>query len=485
MMSMRFAAPLGGFGSAALGLWITWGFSVDDALISTRVAHHLAIGLGYRFNPEGPVVDCVTPLGWALLLAPLSRAGPWAGLLAARWLGAGCWLAAAAWLGNRSRFVPPHTSGSRTWGVVVPLLCLASCLPLGAWAGAGMETGLVMALCTLAAGGSLGGLAAGGLAAALRPELAPWAAALALGAAVARGAGRKQWLLAGLLALLPALIVAAVRAEVFGRAAPLAVLAKPSDASHGLRYAFGAVFLSGPAYLCAPPTRRALAALSPLSRARLAAFSVHVGVLLGVGGDWMPLWRLAVPVLPSLLLVASEQLQRASGLERGARLLGFGACAALLHAAQLSSVRAVMGKREALVAGARPLLAGRTRVAALDVGWVGAATPGPIADLAGLTDPRVARLPGGHTSKRLPEGWLLDRQVDAVVALLHPDAEGHPGEALPSGHFARVVEQRLRSQAGAEAFELASVLPLDEAHRYGVYLRAAPARLAEQAGAAR
>ncbi|MET0410013.1 MAG: hypothetical protein ABW217_01890, partial [Polyangiaceae bacterium] len=60
---------------AALGVLSAWGFSVDDALIVTRVAHHLATGVGYRFNPDGPSVDCVTPLGYAQLLAPLANAG--------------------------------------------------------------------------------------------------------------------------------------------------------------------------------------------------------------------------------------------------------------------------------------------------------------------------------------------------------------------------------------------------------------------------
>src|SRR3954469_25213304 len=67
--------------------WL-WGFTVDDALITCRVASHLARGLGYRFNANGPVVDAVTPLGFAYLLSPFAGMGPLGALAAAKWLGA-------------------------------------------------------------------------------------------------------------------------------------------------------------------------------------------------------------------------------------------------------------------------------------------------------------------------------------------------------------------------------------------------------------
>ena len=54
-------------------LWIR-GFTVDDALISARVAAHLHAGLGYRFNNGGPPGDAVAPPGSSL--APVSRTDP-------------------------------------------------------------------------------------------------------------------------------------------------------------------------------------------------------------------------------------------------------------------------------------------------------------------------------------------------------------------------------------------------------------------------
>src|SRR4051812_27296533 len=63
MKAVRTQAALGAVLAAAIGIALAWGFTVDDALISARVAAHLAQGLGYRFNADGPRVDCVTPLG--------------------------------------------------------------------------------------------------------------------------------------------------------------------------------------------------------------------------------------------------------------------------------------------------------------------------------------------------------------------------------------------------------------------------------------
>jgi hypothetical protein len=65
-----------GVAAGAIPLGLLHGFTVDDALIPARYAHHLALGLGYRFNVGGPVTDGVTPLGWAHLLAPFAANGP-------------------------------------------------------------------------------------------------------------------------------------------------------------------------------------------------------------------------------------------------------------------------------------------------------------------------------------------------------------------------------------------------------------------------
>src|SRR5213075_2838825 len=89
-----------GAASAALPMAWLWGFSVDDALITARVAAHIANGFGYRFNTGGSITDAVTPLGFAYVLAPFARGGPLPAMYFAKWLGAACGVVASAWLGS-------------------------------------------------------------------------------------------------------------------------------------------------------------------------------------------------------------------------------------------------------------------------------------------------------------------------------------------------------------------------------------------------
>ena len=468
--------------AAAVGAGVAWGFSVDDALISGRVAHQLATGAGYRFNARGAVVDAVTPLGWAHLLAPFARDGAWSAITRASIGGALCWVLAAAWLGARC------AERCRGWRLAVLALTLATCLPLGAWAVAGMETAFVMALGVAALAPSRWGAVCAGLAAAWRPELVPWALALAFGQAVARRASSGERALALALALGPAVAVAITRQALFGHPAPLAAFAKPSDAEHGLRYALGAALLSGPPYLlfAARPWR----ALPRAQRAVAVALGVHLVVLAGVGGDWMPFWRLAMPVFPGVLAVGADLLAATGRRVAALRLLPVVACAALLHTAQGAAARAVRGERARLIAALPPLVAGARRVATLDVGWVGAASDegdegdAAIVDLAGVTDPEVARLPGGHTSKRLPADFLERHRVDALVLLAEGASTPEAGETRGGGESpgagespggaircARQVEARALTLQGAESFRAVGRIPLGARQEYVVLRR--------------
>ena len=120
------------------------------------------------------------------------------------------------------------------------------------------------------------------------------------------------------------------------------------------------------------------------------------------------------------------------------------------------SARGIGAQRRALIDGAGPLLVGAERVATLDVGWVGATTRATVVDLAGVTDPSVARLAGGHTSKRLPDSFLEARQVDALVLLAEVPHLG----SLDETQFLRTVEQRVPLLASAERFRVVGVVPL-------------------------
>ena len=451
---------LGALASAVavlLPLTFLWGFTVDDALISARVATNIAHGLGHRFNRGGPVVDAVTPLGWAYALAPFAREGPLAALGFAKCFGAVCWVAASAWLGGRTA----HEHDRRALAVLLPL---SLCAPLGAWGAAGMETGVVMALATVSLGRGRAAPMAAGVAAALRPELIPWSVALCLGGVLAERR-RSPGAFAEALgcAVGPAVVVALVRLAVFGHAIPLAFFAKPSDFSHGAFYVAAALLWTGAPVLVIAPW--ALRRLDGHSRAVLVAVLVHCFALVLAGGDWMALFRLFTPILPGLFLVGVRLMELSRPWASAVRL----GVASAVSVAQLVTTgvgaRTVLADRLALIRRAAPVLRGAHTVAALDVGWVGAATDADIVDLAGITDETIGRLRGGHTSKRVPEGLLRHRAVDTLVLLV----SGPVATEIDAMPWARAVEARVAREAADLHFEPRAMLELGKSgQRYVV-----------------
>ena len=458
--------------AAALPLAVfCWRFMVDDALISARYAAHLASGHGYRFNVGGPVSDGVTPLGWAHFLAPLSRGDVWTAYRAAKIVGLVAWLAAAASLG----LAIASLGGRRArWGAL--LLVLAS-TPLGAWSVAGMETGLCLGLGAMSVSARAleregMALAAVGVLAALRPECAPLAIATAL--APPRPSSRaspdrwRRWR-ALAIAMGPFALVVVIRLVAFGRPAPLSLYAKPSDLSHGLVYAAATFLLTGAVVTVAWRD------LPAWIRGLQMAVLTHWLALVAAGGDWMPLSRLAVPALPAVVLVAAAIAARrrpSPAMRVGEAVRLTLALTGLLYTLVTVGPRAaaVEPKRRAVIDQLAPHLKQAQAIAALDVGWVGAATPSPIVDLAGVTDVAVAALPGGHTTKLVPPALLDRRGVDTLVLLLADDAA--LAEPWTSSHFARWVEHHVADMAAmVERYEPVAVS--EGTHRYVVLRRAA------------
>ncbi|MCU0684494.1 MAG: hypothetical protein MUF34_19995 [Polyangiaceae bacterium] len=469
---------------AALPVTLLAGFTVDDAWIAPRYAAHLAAGLGYRFNPGGPATDGVTPLPWAPLLA-LFGADPLRVWRSARVCGALAWLASAAYLGARASRVEGRPARA------LPLAALAASAPLGAWACAGTETALAAALVAFAssAPASAPALAAAacGAAASLRPELLPFAAVVGgwrslrpagprlrdprpassdpfasavstSSASAARfsfsfsfsGAPFTFSVAPFALAIAPWLAVVALRLALFGRPVPLAVDAKPSDFSHGAAYALAGLLLGGfPALACAP---LALVRRPELARARwlVAAALAHALSLAAAGGDWMPLSRLWAPVFPALLVAAVDLAALAPLGWTLARLLVALATLGFVWTRAGAAAAGVVATRLPLVERARASLAPDEIVAALDVGWLAVAGDHRIVDLAGRTDPTLAALPGGHTSKRVPSALLDARGVTTLVVLSGAEGPCRPAR-VPA---ARVVEERLlRDPWIIDAFE--------------------------------
>jgi hypothetical protein len=327
----------------------------------------------------------------------------------------------------------------------------------------GMETALATALATVAALAirrPLSAALAAGLAASLRPEMALWALVLALGAAISAGPSARRVLATGATAIAPFACCAILRTIAWGRPAPLAIMAKPSDIEHGLAYAGAACVVTlAPILAVAPLALRR----SPVALAIVLAAVAHVTAIIVFGGDWMPYARLMVPVAPSLVYAAVIASQHSRPFATAMRSGGAVAVGVVLIARGGTQGRRVGDERAALVAEARPVLSGSHCVAALDVGWTGAATEADLVDLAGLTDPEVAALPGGHTSKRVDAMFLLSRSTDAL--LLYAPAGLPAGDigSWAAALFPRVVEARLaRDMVIGRHFVALAWLPLGE-----------------------
>jgi hypothetical protein len=441
--------------AAIPALWL-FSFTVDDALISIRYARHLAFGAGYRFNVDGPSTDGVTPLLWPVVLWPLARSGPLVVLARAKALGLVAWLAAAAGWG-----VAVGRAEAKGSAKAMAMAGLALCVPLAAHAVSGMETALATALATWATVLYRRPAAAAllaGVAASFRPEMAPWALVLGVGLALARmPRSASRPIVCGLFALFPFVACAGVRLATFGHVAPLAVLAKPSDLAHGVAYAAAAALASvGPLLACAP---LAAARTKGAPLVLIVAGATHLLAIAFAGGDWMPFARLVAPVVPSLLFAAvlvspyahpmATSLRALAGLGLGLRVLLFAAPAA----------RWVGPDRERLIEGVAPLLRGESHVACADVGWPSAATEASVVDLGGVTDPEIAALPGGHTSKRVDGALLLAKGTSAL--LLYARASDVSLDLWRDALFPRVVEARLAaSDLVASHFRAAAFVPL-------------------------
>jgi hypothetical protein len=256
-----------------------------------------------------------------------------------------------------------------------------------------------------------------------------------------------------LLAFAPFALCTLIRSLAFGAPVPLAVAAKPSDASHGIVYAVAALVVGLLPLLVLAPF--ALKPASARAKALVVALLVHALVMIAVGGDWMPFARLIVPILPGLALAAADIADVAKPIATIARAVVASALALYTLTGAAPSGRHVQRDRAELIARARPVLASSKIIAALDIGWVGAATDATIVDLAGLTDPSIALLPGGHTSKSVDLAMLLDRNVDTILVYTPP----------------RYVENRLlHASLFAERFEATDKLHLRESE-YVVFRR--------------
>ncbi len=309
---------------------------------------------------------------------------------------------------------------------------------LGVWGVGGLETGLATLCFTLAALGTIRRPApsfavVGASIAALawlRPELALASGALLAGLVLR---SRRGGAVAVGVALAGAISVVVFRVALFGHPLPLAVAAKPPELENGALYVARVVAITGSGVAVA-------LVLAAIARGRrgdrilAAAVLAHFVALVVAGGDWMPGFRLAAPVLPTIALVAATTASRFRPKRMRAWAgIGLVAVACVVPAldlvVELPEVRAAGDARDTHGRELARWLAVRARTVALvDVGFLARASGVEVVDLGGLTDPVVALAPGGHLSKHIDAGYLASRDPDALVlhAAVAPrvDAEG-------------------------------------------------------------
>jgi hypothetical protein len=436
---------LGVLGVGLVGV-CAWPYTVDDSYIVARYALRLARGEGYTWNP-GPATDGVTGPAW-LVPSFLAAAGGYDPVIAAKVVGLCCAVLAAyvCIAGEQARARGTYLA----WIVALLLACQPS---LGGSGSSGLETGAATLALTYAAHAALApqprtvslGIAIA-LLAWLRPELAP-ASAVFLGFATFRAGFRRAWS-AWAIAASSAVSLCLFRFWISGSLLPMAWHAKAGSLQDGWAYAARAVpVLTGVTGIALAIAGVALG--QSRERARAWALVAHCAAVVLAGGDWMPGFRLWVPLFPqyaALAAVGSERLWRKG---RSARLLCSGAlliaCGVPLLdlALRIPEWRAAGQSRDTVgVEIARDLREQTQRVALVDIGFLGYTSGVTTIDLAGLTDPAVAAFPGGHLKKRIPATWLEAQRPDAL--LLH---SALPPTAAADGRLERLagypVEQRV------------------------------------------
>jgi hypothetical protein len=461
-------------GAVALVGLCAWPYTVDDAFIVARYAARLAGGHGYTFNP-GPATDGVTGPAWLVpgVVAVSFGLDP---LVSAKLAGLACAFA-AAWLAL-SR-LSRRAQGTQ---LVVTASALLICQPtLACSAVAGLETGAATLLAVLACAAALRrptpralplGLCVAGLAW-LRPELAFLSGVLLL-ACVTRLGIRAAAPALG-LALLGGVSVCLFRWVLTGDVLPLALSAKQGSLSDGAGYCMRALAVGagGLGVVLVASGARYGRSDDRWLAAALAAHGVAVWL---AGGDWMPGFRLFAPIVPlyaSLAAVGSVRALRGRRASQALAVLSlFCACAIPLldMYTRVPEWRAAGVSRER----ARPLVQRlqreTRRVALVDIGYLGYASGREVIDLAGITDPEIARLPGGHLNKQLSAGLLQRRAPDAL--LLHSSS---PPLAASDGRLLELhgypVEMRVaRSRWVQQAFRVAFVFHYAPNYHYALLL---------------
>lgn len=399
-------------------------YQVDDAYISYRYAANIAQGLGPVYNPEDAPVEGFTSPLWVLMLSLGAtvfgkEALPWIGTI----LGLSVYLALLILLLLSHQEDP------------LPVRLLVSGL-LALWPGmvfyaaTGMEM-LLLPLCVLcvhgAASGQLSrrmGVIAAILAVWIRPEAVWLLVSLGLAALIADGPRRlfsKKNFHIHLGLAVGGLSLMFLRWMVFREALPNTYYAKMPSMTEGIIYLRDFVFSWAGGLLLI------LALVGGLwgnlkHRGFLVAGLTWLAAPVLAGGDWMPHYRFFLPAVLLLILSAGG----AASMRRFfVRLSVYGLGVVLLCLVFLQNVNMIHQARisyDALSVRERTVAEWVSEqriatIASVDIGMLGFYSSAYIVDVVGLTDPVVARSPGGHLNKQFNLDYLFDKHRPDVIIL--------------------------------------------------------------------
>lgn len=380
----------------------------DDTFITLRYARNVLRGEGFVFNP-GERVEGYTNFLWLLIVVVAGKLG-FPLIASARALSLAFSLGTLVLAGIAARRgVEPH--GERPgWreavAVILPSAMLAASPPFLVWSYSGSELPLFTFLLLagymlLSAGKRPGGaLAVFALLGLVRPE-GMLSFAIAFLILVARGPRRRT--VAALGIGIAAVFYApyfAWKWSYFHALLPNTFYAKTGPAGlmieNGARYvagfalSYGYLFAAGVLLL-----RAAGREIESLSLPLLFTGITAIQVLL-LGGDWMPHYRLLLPVLPFVALAASRGIVALAARDARASAL---AIVLVLLAAAPGAVGREMFTIERTTVGAfahlgrrlREILPEETSIGCGSTGAIGYYTDMRIVDILGLTERFIAR----------------------------------------------------------------------------------------------
>jgi arabinofuranosyltransferase len=449
---------------------LLFGYTMDDAFISFRYARNVARGQGLVYNPGRPPVEGYSNFLWTVLFVPVIKWG-WNPELVAKLLGIACGLGVLGITFLLSRRLAPASR----FQVLAPVLVATSPL-MAMQAITGLETHL-FGLFFLAGTWltlrewetrsrfPLSALAFLGCAL-TRPEGAFLFGVSLLAATVlvrsAKDEARQPRPALGWFVLSMFLFGAIYglytvwRLSYFGALIPNTFYAKTAgvqqvtegweylrdfSVSHGGFFIYvmvlvALVFRWGDAGI------RYLALLG----------SVFIGMVVYEGGDWMPLYRLFVPVLPILFLffqegvrvlykVSQDWLKRHGGGNAGRVLAAALVTAGLVFSLALlpGKAREAMNRQDLYEKAHRRYakwLAANTppgdSIALSDIGQFGYYSDLPVIDLVGLTSPEIARAEGLLHEKKVDPSLVLSQRPAHVVLVCYRDDDQWKNRGFPA-----------------------------------------------------